>query len=276
VDTEYNYAGNTGMIWSAFRPSDDAVRYRYNIPQQTFAVVALRQIAALAYEGYDDVRLAHDAGAIEAGVEAGIARYGLHYDFKHGWEYAYETDGEGHYLLMDDANLPDLLAMPFFGYVDSSDPIYLNTRGFVLSTRNPYYYRGRYAEGLGSPHTPPGWVWPLGIVTRGLTATTSAETAEAVTTLAETDSRDFLIHESFDPSAYWHYTRAEFGWANAFYAELLFRSVGGFRAAPYDPPDGILRLDPPSQTPTLTRPVEQLLNQLRLVGALGELLATLR
>lgn len=276
VLTEYNHAGNTGMIWSAFRPSDDAVRYRYNIPQQAFAVVALHQIAALAFNGYRDMRLAAQAGEVAAGVDDGIVRYGRHYDFKHGWEYAYETDGEGHYLLMDDANVPDLLAMPFFGYTDASDPIYLNTRGFVLSERNPYYFRGRYAEGLGSPHTPRGWVWPLGIVTRGLTATTSAETAQAVTTLAETDSREFLIHESFDANAYWHYTRAEFGWGNAFYAELLFRSVAGFRAAPYVPPDGILRLDSPTQTPALTRPLEQLLNRLRLVSALGRLLAANR
>lgn len=277
VRTGYNYAGETGLIWSAFRPSDDAVAYRYNIPQEMMAVVALRQIAALARDGYNDLSLARDAFAVEAGVDAGIERYGRHYDFKHGWEYAFETDGEGHYLLMDDANVPDLLGIPFYGYRDSRDPIYLNTRGFVLSTRNPYYYRGRYAEGLGSPHTPAGWVWPLGIVTRGLTATTSAETSEAITMLAETDSREYLIHESFDPNAYWRYTRAEFGWANAFYAELLFRSVAGFSTMPYDPPDGLLQhLEPPSQTPTLTSPLDQVLNEARLVGALGELLSTLR
>lgn len=271
--TQYNYAANTGMIWSAFRPSDDAVTYRYNIPQEMMAVVALRQIGALARDGYADWALARAAFLTSAQVDAGIERYGRYYDFKHGWEYAFETDGEGRYLRMDDANVPDLLAMPFYGYRDARDPEYLNTRAFVLSARDPYYFTGRYAQGLGSPHTPPGWVWPLGIITRGLTATTSEETAEAITMLAETDSREFLIHESFDPNAYWHYTRAEFGWANAFYAELIFRSVAGFAAMPYDPPPGLLALPPPTQTPTLTRPLEQLRNQARIVKALGELLA---
>lgn len=270
--TQYNYAGATGMIWSAFRPSDDAVTYRYNIPQQMMALVALAQLADLVRDGYNDASLAKEAADVAAAVERGIEQYGRYYDFRTGWTYVYETDGEGHILRMDDANLPDLLAIPFLGYQSSRNAEYLNTRRYILSPANPYYYRGRYASGLGSPHTPAGWVWPLGIITRALTATSSAETAENITMLAETDSNDFLIHESFDPNAYWRFTRAEFGWANAFYAELIFRSVAGFPAIDYAPSTGIISFEPTSQTPTLTSPIVQLENQGSIVAALGDLL----
>lgn len=275
-ETSYNYAGHTGLIWSAFRPSDDAVRYHYNIPQQMLAVVALEQIAALARDGYADTALAVEAHGLALAVESGIQHYGRYYDFSSGWMYVYETDAEGHFTRMDDANMPDLLGMPYYQYRSSRDPVYLNTREYVLSPANPYYYRGRYAMGLGSPHTPRGWVWPLGIITRGLTATSSVETAECITILSETDSEEFLIHESFDPNAYWRYTRAEFGWANAFYAELIFRSVAGFKADGLSPPGYMLGLAAPVRTPTLTSPIEQLENQGRLVSALGELLYLLR
>jgi hypothetical protein len=50
--------------------------------------------------------------------------------------------------------------------------------------------------------------------------------------LATTDGDDGLIHESFDPNDYRTYTRAEFGWANAMFAELLFRAAAGFPAEP--------------------------------------------
>lgn len=273
--TQYEYAGATGMIWSAFRPSDDAVTYRYNIPQQMAAVVALSQLADLARDGYHDSPLAQDAAIVAAGVQRGIQQYGRFYDFKTGWTYVYETDGEGHVLRMDDANVPDLLSIPFLGYQSSRNPEYLNTRRYILSPVNPYYYRGRYASGLGSPHTPAGWVWPLGIITRALTATSSAETAESITMLAETDSNDYLIHESFDANAYWRFTRAEFGWANAFYAELIFRSVAGFPAIDYTPPNSFIAWEPTSQTPTLTSPIVQFENQGRIVAALGDLLSLL-
>ena len=186
TSTAFNYQGNTGMIWSAFRPSDDAVEYRYNIPQQMLAVVAMNQLAALARDGFNDGPLASTALSVGYAVEAGIQKYGRYYDFSSGWTYVYETDAEGHFSRMDDANIPDLLAIPFAGYRWSRDPVYLNTRRFILSSANPYYYRGKYAEGLGSPHTPPGWVWPLGIITRGLTATSSLETSTSITMLANT------------------------------------------------------------------------------------------
>ena len=126
--------------------------------------------------------------------------------------------------------------------------------------------------GVGSAHTPQGFVWPLGIIARGLTATSSKETLEMITTLAETDSNDGLIHESFYPDGYWKYTRAEFGWANALYAELLFRSIGGFRPISFAPAGSVRAFQPVAVTPTVTGRVLQLRNDATIFAALYQML----
>lgn len=263
-----------GLIWTAFRPSDDAVRYHFNIPQEAIVTIALRVIARLALDGYNDRNLANEATSIAADVERGIALYGRAWrpDLG-GWVYAYETDGFGAQLFADDANLPNLTSFPYLGWSSATDPAYLNTRRFALSRGNPWYYTGIYASGLGSEHTPIGFVWPLGIIARALTATSSQETAAAITTLAETDSREGLIHESFDPDAYWIYTRAEFGWANALYAEIAFRSLAGFSATPFTADGRPVELfEQVTSTPSLTAPFVQLYNTGLLYAALNQLL----
>jgi hypothetical protein len=273
VATHDAYNDATGMIWDAFRPSDDAVTYRFNIPQEAIAVVALLEIGRLARSGWHDARLSHDADTLAHEVQVGIERYGRVYNpALGGWIYVYETDGLGHDKLMDDANVPNLTSLPALGWCSNEDPAYLNTRAFALSKRNPYYFKGRYAEGLGSPHTPAGFVWPLGIIARALTATSSAEVDESITTLAETDSKDGLIHESFYPDGYWRFTRAEFGWANAFYAELIFRSIAGFPAIAFPPGGTVLPFEKRSATPRLAGPRLQLHNAQLLIKTLGDLL----
>ncbi len=225
--------GFTGMIWSAFRPSDDPVRYPFNIPQQLFAVRALGDLAHLAQVGYSDYQLAQRARALQAAITLGIERWGEVYDFRYGWMYAYEVDGLGNYVLMDDANLPNLLTLPLVANVPHWDPLYQNSRAFSLSPDNPYYYRGRYGAGLGSPHTRTGWVWPLGIIGEALTSTTPQEVAQGIEELRALDGAGGLLYESVDPDRPWHFTRSDFGWANALYAELIFQCVAGLpRVAP--------------------------------------------
>jgi meiotically up-regulated gene 157 (Mug157) protein len=235
--SHYRYPGTatggvpyTGMVWSAFRPSDDSLVYGFNLPQQMAALTALQDLGVLALIGYDDRELADDAAALGAGIRSGIERYGRVYHFRYGWIYAFETDGNGSTLLMDDANMPNLLSAPLFGFMRSDDPVYRATRRFALSKDNPYYFAGRDASGIGSPHTPAGYVWPLAIITRGLTALHRRATRSALLTLSQTDSEDGLIHESFDVNDYRRFTRADFGWGNAMYAELLFRSATAFGA----------------------------------------------
>jgi uncharacterized protein len=268
---EYNEA--TGLIWGAFRPSDDAVEYRFNIPQNAIAVVALRDIEQLATAGYGDGRLAARALALGQRVQVGIARYGRLYDRdRHVWMYAYETDGFGKFNLMDDANIPNLTTLPYIDWCSAFDPTYLATRAFTLSMDNPFYFAGRYAQGLGSPHTPYGYVWPLGIIGRALTATSSIEVATAITTLAETDGESGLIHESFYPGGYWRYTRPEFGWANALGAELFFRSLAGEPATQFAWKGPILPFEQRSATPTLVPFFIQVENAAEITATLGQLL----
>jgi uncharacterized protein len=267
------YNPDTGMIWSAFRPSDDAVVYHFNIPQNAIAVVALHELAIMARSVYGDRALAARADALAERVENGIAMYGRIYDARYGWLYVYETDGLGHDLMMDDANVPDLLSLPYLGWCSAYDATYIDTRNFVLSRNDPYFYSGSYAQGLGSPHTPPGNVWPIGIITRALTSTSTLEVATAVTTLAQTDSEAGLIHESFYDNGYWRYTRSDFGWANALYAELLFRVVAGDVATPFVAPGVIQPFEMRTQTPVLVPPVVQIENEIQILSALSRLLA---
>ena len=231
----------TGMIWGAFRPSDDRVRYPFNIPQQMFAVVGLRELADLALAGYGDSKLCNAALRLADEVSLGIQRHGLVYTRQFGLIYAYEVDGLGHALLADDANLPNLTAATYYGFAVPTSQVYLNTRRFTLSDANPYYYRGTYATGLGSPHSPTGWVWPLGIIGAALTSALPQDVAHAVDTIENTNRENSLIHESFDPDNPDRFTRAEFGWANALYAELTFRTAAGFDADPL--PSAIAGID---------------------------------
>jgi uncharacterized protein len=273
VYTNNNYNEDTGLIWCAFRPSDDAVQYRFNIPQNVIAAIALREIERLAVDGYGDTKLSADASALAARVMVGIERYGEVFDERRRvWMYAYETDGNGRYNLMDDANIPNLTTLPYLDWSSAYDPTYLNTRAFTLSMDNPWFFSGTYAEGLGSPHTPYGYVWPLGIIGRALTSTDSKEVETAITTLAETDSEDGLFHESFYPNGYWRYTRAEFGWANALGAELLFRSVAGYRASPFVHGGVMMPFETRGTTPELVPTLTALENSADIVGTLGRLL----
>ena len=161
---------------------------------------------------------------------------------------------------------------PYIDWCSAFDPTYLATRRFTLSKDNPFFFSGRYAEGLGSPHTPYGYVWPLGIIGAALTATSSAEVAAAITTLAETDGESGLIHESFYPDGYWRYTRPEFGWANALGAELLFRSLAGDSATQFAWDGPIEPFERRSRTPTLVPMLVQIENAAELNATLGRLL----
>lgn len=226
----------TGMIWCAFRSSDDPVRYPYNIPQELFAANELADLARLAVIGYGDTKLASRATALAEEIRFGVQTYGIVYDFRYGWIYSYEVDGLGNFVLMDDANIPNLLTLPLMGGVPRFDPVYANTRRLSLSSDNPYWYRGKYGAGLGSPHTRTGWVWPLGLIGQALTAATPGEVDEPIAELRALDGGHGLFYESIDPNQPWHFTRSEFGWANALYAELIFRCVAGLPAAPASTP----------------------------------------
>lgn len=217
--------GYTGMTWSGFRPSDDACSYGYLIPANMFAVVVLGYIIEIAEEIYGDTILATEAEKLKKEIEHGINHYGIYKHPVYGKIYAYETDGYGNYKLMDDANVPSLMSIPYLGYKPIDEEIYRNTRSFLLSENNPYYYEGKYARGIGSPHTPEGYIWPIALIMQALTSECQSEIDEILEILLSTDDKTGFMHESFNPDDPSEYTRAWFAWANSIFAELIYKEL---------------------------------------------------
>ncbi len=232
IDGRGRPTGYTGMIWTGFRPSDDACYYNFLIPSEMFAVVALGDIAQIEREVYHNLIKAHEAQSLRDEVQRGIQRYGMVPVTKYGYIYAYEVDGLGHAILTDDANVPSLLSAPYIGYTTTTDRYYLNTRAFLLSQDNPSYYTGNVARGIGSYHTPDHWVWPLALVMEGLTASTQTEKRDVLTQLLASDPGDHLLHESFDPNDPKRFTRPDFGWPNALFSEFVMTAFDGVDQIP--------------------------------------------
>lgn len=212
----------TGMTWSGFRPSDDACMYGYLVPSNLFAVQELRHAAGFA-RMLGDEALASEAEQLAGQIDEGVRQAGHVSHPVYGDVLAYETDGLGHANLMDDANVPSLLALPYLGVCEKDDPLYRRTRAFVLSRENPYYYEGKYARGVGSPHTPKGYIWPIALCVQAMTSDDLDEIAGLVDTLTHTDGGCGCMHESFDPDAPEKFTREWFAWANSMFGELMYR-----------------------------------------------------
>ncbi len=215
--------GFTGMSWSGFRPSDDSCQYHYLVPSNMFAVVALECLAKLPLA---DAVLQGEAVRLAREIRAGIEKYGRVKHARHGEIYAFETDGLGHHNLMDDANVPSLLAIPLMGYCSKHDATYQATRAFVLSQDNPYFFSGKAAEGIGSPHTPKDYIWPISLCVQGLTSNSRDEQLALLESLMRSDAGTGLMHEGFhkdDPS---QFTRPWFAWANSMFAEFVIELAG--------------------------------------------------
>ncbi len=215
----------TGMVWSGFRPSDDACTFHYLIPANMFVVVVLGHVVEFA-DFYQDTQLAAKALRLRREIECGLQTYGIVNHPHFGKIYAYETDGFGNYVLMDDANVPNLMSIPYLGYRPVEDPIYQRTRAFLLSPDNPYYYSGKWARGIGSPHTPHGYIWPIALLIQGLTSQEPEERRQILEILMNTTGGTGYMHESFDPDDPTKYTRPWFGWANSLFGEFVGRHIG--------------------------------------------------
>ncbi len=211
----------TGMIWSGFRPSDDACRFGYLIPANMFAVVILGYLITIAQEIFQDQELARRAEKLRQEIEFGIETYGVVNHPRFGRIYAYETDGFGNYNLMDDANVPNLLSIPYLGYRPVHNELYQRTRQFVLSEENPYYFAGQVAQGLGSQHTPENYIWPIGLAMQGLTTTDHEEQTRILHLLASTTAGTNFMHEGFNVNDPEQFTRPWFAWANSLFAEFF-------------------------------------------------------
>jgi uncharacterized protein len=215
----------TGMTWSGFRPSDDSCTYGYLIPAQMFAVVELAHLTEIFHHVYRDFILAAECQNLQSEIDRGIQAYGIVNHPEYGEIFAYEVDGFGNSVLMDDANVPSLLSIPYLGYATVDDPVYRNTRRFILSPDNPYYQEGSHARGIGSPHTPKGYIWHIALIMQALTSTTREETPEILEMLKRTDAGTGFMHESFDPNDPNTFTRPWFAWANTLFGELIVNRV---------------------------------------------------
>jgi meiotically up-regulated gene 157 (Mug157) protein len=219
--------GYTGMTWSGFRPSDDRCKQGYLIPANMMAVCALKKAAEMANIGYEDTKLESECRSLAFDIDEAIKEYGTIDNERHGKMFAYETDGKGAYVLMDDANSPSLLSAPYLGYVKADNEIYKNTRDFVLSNDNPWYFEGSAAKGVGSPHTGIDKIWHISLSMQALTSTNKDEVRECIKMLTTTDAGTGLMHESFYKNDCTNFTRPWFAWSNSLFAELLIRIAEG-------------------------------------------------
>ena len=230
TDTQAGYGwGNpvrpVGLIASSFRPSDDATTFLFLVPSNFFAVSSLRKAAEILETVNQEEKLACECRALADEVETALHKYATFEHPQYGTIYAYEVDGFGNKLLMDDANVPSLLGMAYLGLVDQTDPIYQNTRRFVLSPDNPYFFRGSAAEGIGGPHVGMDMIWPMSILMRAFTSDDDNEIKACLETLLRTDGGTGFMHESFHKDDPANYTRSWFAWANTLFGELILKLI---------------------------------------------------
>jgi meiotically up-regulated gene 157 (Mug157) protein len=211
-----------GLICSMFRPSDDATIFPFLIPANFFAVVSLRQASEMVKAIAKDDKLSQSLADLAQEVAAALEQHGTTDHPQFGKIFAYEVNGYGSYNLMDDANIPSLLSLPYLGAVKADDEVYQNTRKFLLSTENPFFFKGTAGEGIGGPHVGIDMIWPLSIIMRGLTSTNDQEIKACVAMLKETHGDTGFMHEAFHKNDAKNFTRKWFAWANTIFGEFLW------------------------------------------------------
>jgi len=211
------------MIFSMFRPSDDACTYPLFIPANHFAVQTLIKLRKMAVDLFSDTGLAAAANEILTVLQPALAKYGMVEHPTHGRIWAYEVDGYGNALMMDDAGTPSLHSLPYLGSCEINDPAYQRTRRFIHSDANPYFVKGTAAEGVGSPHVSRDSVWPLSMIMRAFTTADDREVHQCLQWLRNTTDGTGFMHESFHRNDPTNFTRKWFAWANTQFGELLLQ-----------------------------------------------------
>ncbi len=218
-----------GLIASAFRPSDDATTYEFLIPSNFMAVSSLKKAAEILNTVNGETAKAQECLDLAAEVEQALKDYAVFEHPKYGKIYAFEVDGFGNALFMDDANVPSLLAMAYLGDVEADDPVYRNTRRFVWSEDNPYFFRGAKGEGIGGPHVGYDMAWPMSIMMKAFTSDDDAEIKWCIEMLMTTDADTGFMHESFNVNDPHDFTRSWFAWQNTLFGELIIKIINDGR-----------------------------------------------
>ena len=213
-----------GLVASSFRPSDDATQLPFLVPSNLMASDVIRKAAEILEAVNRDAELAAECRALGAEIDAALAAHAVREHPTAGRIWAFEVDGFGSALFMDDANVPSLIAIPYFTSVPVDDPVYQATRAFVWSEANPWFFRGGAGEGIGGPHCGYGSIWPMSVILKGLTTDDPDEVRACLDQLTRTDARTSFIHESHDKDDAEAYSRPWFAWANTLFGELVLRA----------------------------------------------------
>lgn len=214
-----------GLIASAFRPSDDATQFEFLVPSNFFAVDILRKAAEILKKVNHKCGMSGECLRLADEVEGALKKHAVVRHPEFGEIYAFEVDGFGNSYLMDDANVPSLLSLGYLIPEMMNDPVYLNTRRFVWSESNPYFWKGKAGEGIGGPHIGKQVVWPMSIMMKAFTATDDNEIRTCVKYLMSTDAGTGFIHESFHKDNAADFTREWFAWQNSLFGELIVTLV---------------------------------------------------
>ena len=218
-----------GLIVSSFRPSDDATVLQFLIPSNFFAVSVLRKAADVLTKVNKNEELAKECLDLAAEVETALKDYATYNHPKYGEIYAFEVDGFGNQYMMDDANVPSLLAMKYLNPEVIDEQIYQNTRRYVWSEDNPYFFRGKAGEGIGGPHIGFDMAWPMSIMMKAFTSDNEEEIKWCIELLMKTDAGTGFMHESFDVKDASHFTRKWFAWQNTLFGELIVKQINDGR-----------------------------------------------
>ncbi|KAL8656943.1 MAG: hypothetical protein Q9226_002414 [Calogaya cf. arnoldii] len=212
--------GGTGLIRSAFRPSDDATILGFFIPGNAMMSVELKRTAAIL-KAAGKSKLAEKLRKRGESMEKGVWEHGVVMHKRYGEVFAFEVDGYGSSIIMDDANLPSLLALPLMGFVERDNKVYQNTRKMILEQAgNPYYLKGRAFAGIGGPHIGLQQAWPMSRLVQAMTSDDDEEIIDALHDVRDS-SRLGLIHESIHVERITDYTRSWFAWANSVFAQTI-------------------------------------------------------
>jgi meiotically up-regulated gene 157 (Mug157) protein len=219
-----------GLICSIFRPSDDATLFPFLIPSNFFAVVSLEQAAEMLNKIRSNATLATECVNLAKEVKEALRLHGVFEHKEYGKIYPFEVNGFGSVHLMDDANVPSLLSLPYLNAVKKNDAVYANTRKYILSEDNPFFFKGKAAEGIGGPHAGMFMIWPLSITMRGLTSTDAKEVRNCLHLLKTTHAGTGFMHEAFHKDDASRFTRKWFAWANTLFGEFVLHTSKTFPA----------------------------------------------
>lgn len=218
-----NPVNPVGLIASSFRPSDDATILPFLVPANFFAVTSLCQMAQIVREVYNEQIFASDCEHMAGIVDRALHEFAIVNHPRYGEIFAYEVDGFGGQILQDDANVPSLISLPYLGCIDVNNEIYQNTRRFILSGDNPWYFWGSQISGVGSIHTGTNMVWPIALAMQALTSINKAEILQCIWQISKSHNGSYFIHESINKDDASDYSRGWFAWANSLFAELIIK-----------------------------------------------------